>query len=142
MTKEQKVKVFNVVPAQIENVYNAWLDPQALSQFLLPGEDMSITKAETDPQEGGRFSVIIQLDEDDIPYSGEYLSLTPYTQLVFTWESPFSVKGSTVTINLSTVDEGTRVELIHTKFSDQKSRDEHKSGWYRVLGKLNSFFYQ
>lgn len=138
--KELKVKVFNVISADIENVYSAWLNPESLSSFLLPEEDTKISAATLDPQVNGRYSVtMVAHDGSEILCSGEYLILEPFSQIVFSWASPF-VTNSTVTLNFSTVDEGTRIELIHKPLPDQGSKDDHKAGWYRVLGELDKLF--
>lgn len=128
--------VARTIKAPIERVYNAWLDPSTLAQFMLPGEGMSVPKAETDPRVGGRFSIIMAAGNDELPHGGEYKALTPHTQIVFTWESPFSIDGSTVTINLKEVEDGTHLELIHVKFPSEESRDNHDSGWTAILSKL------
>lgn len=138
--KELKVKIFNVIPAAIESVYSVWLTPESLSSFLLPEEDMTISEAILEPQVGGRLSVtMVTHDGSEILCSGEFLTLEPYSQIVFSWQSPF-VSSSTVTVNLSTVDEGTRIELIHKPLPDQESKADHKAGWYRVLGELDKLF--
>ena len=70
---------------------------------------------------------------------GEYKAIDPHSRIVFTWESPFSVEGSTVTLNLTQADEGgTDLELIHVKFPDQESRDNHLGGWGNILATLDA----
>ena len=131
------LNVARTIKAPIERVYNAWLDPAMLAKFMLPGEGMSVPKAESDPRVGGRFSIIMAAGDDELPHGGEYKELDPHTKIVFTWESPFSADGSTVTIRLQEVDDGTHVELTHVKFVNEESRDNHKAGWGAILDKLS-----
>lgn len=135
---ELTLTVSRIVNAPMESVFNAWLSPTLLAKFMIPGEGMSVPKAEADAVEGGRFNIIMQSGEKEIPHGGEYLKIVPYTQLVFSWETPFSVEGSTVTLDLSEVDEGTLVNLTHVKFPDEQSRSDHEGGWTAILGKLNT----
>lgn len=129
--------VARTIKAPIERVYNAWLDPDTLARFMLPGEGTSVPKAETDPRVGGRFTIIMAAGADELPHGGEYKELNPHNKIVFTWESPFSIEGSTVTINLKEVAEGTHLELTHVKFPSEESRDNHQGGWTAILEKLD-----
>ena len=130
---ELTLNVSRTINAPIQSVYNAWLDPEMLAQFMTPGEGMTVPKAEADPREGGRFSIVMAAGDQEIPHGGEYKKLVPHSQIVFTWESPFSIEGSTVTLNLSESDQGTELELIHVKFPNEESRTNHEGGWKAIL---------
>lgn len=132
------LNVSRTIKAPIERVYNAWLDPSMLARFMIPGEGMSVPKAEADPRIGGRFSIIMAAGDNEMPHGGEYKALDPHNHIVFTWESPFSVEGSTVTIDLKEVSDGTHLSLTHVKFPNEESRDNHESGWAAILEKLDS----
>lgn len=99
---------------------------------------MTVPRAETDAREGGRFSIIMAAGDQEIPHGGDYLKLEPFSKIVFSWESPFSFEGSTVTLNFEEVDEGTHIELIHVKFLDEASRSRHESGWKAILTQLDT----
>lgn len=128
-------RTINATP---EAVYNAWLDPNMLAKFMLPGEGASVPKAAADPVEGGRFDLIMRMGDQDMPHGGVYKELSPHSKIVFTWESPFSVEGSTVTLGFAPTDGGTEVTLNHVKFADEESRDNHLGGWTAILAKLES----
>lgn len=106
---------FSVSP---EKLYNAWLNPKILAKFMLPGEHMSCPFVETNPVVGGRFRVVMASPEQEIPHGGEYLELSPFQRIVFTWESPFSIAGSTVTLDFEKEAEGTLLKLHHVKFPE------------------------
>ena len=126
-----------VIQAPIEDVFEAWLEPSVLAQIMVPAPNMHVPKAEVDPREGGRFTIVMAAGEQEIVHSGEYLTLDRYTQIVFTWNSPFSAEGSTVTLNLSESEGGTEVELIHIRLLDEESRDNHANGWSTILANLD-----
>ena len=80
----------------------------------------------------------MQVGENKIPHTGTYLEISRPHRLVFTWESPFSSSGSTVTLKFR--DEGnnkTNVELNHVKFIDEQHRKNHEGGWANILRCLN-----
>ena len=135
---ELSLNVSRFIKAPIKSVFNAWLDPEMLAKFMLPAEGMSAPKVEVDAREGGRFTIIMATEENEIPHGGEYLKLDPYSQIVFSWESPFSIEGSTVTINLHVTEDGTQVDLTHVKFPNEESRTNHEGGWTAILSCLDA----
>ncbi len=134
---ELSLTTSRTINAPAERVFNAWLDPAMLARFMTPGPGMTVPKAEADPTEGGRFAIVMKAGDDEIPHAGTYLKINPHSQLVFTWESPFSVDGSTVTLDLSEVDGGTEVTLTHVKFASEETRDNHLGGWGAILEALD-----
>jgi len=132
------VNVTKIVHAPIKRVFDAWLNPETLSQFILPMPGMSQPLVETDAREGGNFSIIMQVGEDKIPHTGKYLEINRPNKLIFTWESPFSPDGSTVTLKFTDIGENkTNINLTHTKFVDEESRANHEGGWGNILECLN-----
>lgn len=75
--------------------------------------------------------------DNEIPHSGTYKEISPHSRLVFTWESPFSVPDSTVTIDLVEANGGTDVTLTHVKFPDEENRNNHEGGWAAILANLD-----
>ena len=135
---ELSLNVSRTINAPADKLFNAWLDPEMLARFMLPGDGMSVPKAATDPVEGGRFDIIMQAGEQEIPHAGTYKKIDRHSQLVFTWESPFSTEGSTVTLDFKPVNGGTEVNLHHVKFPNEESRDNHQGGWNGILSKLDA----
>lgn len=131
-------KVNKVINASIEKVFDAWLDPQILSRFMLPMPGMPQPRTEVDAREGGRFTIHMEVGEEIIPHSGTYLQLDRPNRLVFSWESPFSTDGSRVTLEFTAVDSSnTRIELTHVRFIDEETRNNHEAGWGNILSVLD-----
>ena len=49
------VSITKNISAPIEKVFDAWLDPTILTQFILPAPGMPQPEVENDAREGGRF---------------------------------------------------------------------------------------
>ena len=128
----------HTLAAPPERVFNAWLDPEMLAKFMRPAEGMEVPKASSDPREGGRFEIVMKAGDQEIPHAGTYKVIKPHSKLVFTWESPMSVDGSTVTLDFTPVDGGTLVKLHHVKFPSEESRDNHEGGWANILVALEA----
>ena len=128
--------VERTLPAPPEQVFDAWLDPEMLMRFMCPGPGMTTPSAVTDPRVGGRFDLIMKNGADEMPHGGVYREIDRPRRLVFSWESPFSVEGSTVTLEFRAVSGGTHVTLTHIRFPDAESRDNHERGWGHILDTL------
>ncbi len=132
------VNVEKVIHAPIEIVFDAWLNPEIVAQFMLPMSGMPNPEADIDPQVGGNFTIIMHVGDDKIPHTGQYLEINRPQKLVFSWQSPASTDGSTVTLEFFDIgDNKTKVELTHIKFIDEQRRLNHQGGWGNILDTLN-----
>lgn len=123
-----------IINAPVERVFNAWLDADSLSSFMTPMPGMPNPRTERDGREGGRFAIYMQVNDKEIPHTGTYLEVSPHTKIVFTWESPFSTDGSTVTILFKPLDKNTtEVDFNHIKFISKEERNDHEGGWTYIL---------
>lgn len=132
------VSVKKLINAPVEKVFDAWLDPKMLSQFILPMPGMPEPETQSDACEGGSFCIIMHVGDNKVPHTGKYLEINRPYKLVFSWVSPCSIDDSVVTINFRTeVDGKTSVELTHVRFIDEETRTDHEGGWTNILDKLN-----
>jgi uncharacterized protein YndB with AHSA1/START domain len=130
--------VSHTINAPIGNVFDAWLDPNLLSGFMLPKPGMPNPAIELEPRSGGRFRIDMDVGDKIIPHSGEYLEIKRPERLSFSWESPFSTEDSVVTIQFNPVnDNKTEVVLTHIRFPSEESRDNHQGGWTNILQAMN-----
>lgn len=131
------VNITKTVHAPIEQVFDAWLDPNLLTRFILPAPGMAQPEVENDPREGGHFTIVMHVGDDRISHTGSYLELDRPRRLKFSWESPYSPDDSTVTLDFAEIDAATtRVELTHVKFLHEEARSDHEGGWGNILDRL------
>jgi uncharacterized protein YndB with AHSA1/START domain len=131
------VNVTKTIHTPIERVFDAWLDPTMLTRFILPAPSMPQPQVENDAREGGRFEIIMQVDEDKLPHTGTYLAIERPHRLQFSWESAYSTDDSIVTLEFTAIDDDkTQVELTHVKFLHEEARSDHEGGWGNILDKL------
>lgn len=133
---ELSLTVSRTINAPAEALFNAWLDPEMLARFMLPSENMTVPNAVTNPTEGGRFDIMMMAGDQEIPHHGVYKLIARFSQLIFTWQSPFSVDDSTVTLDFTPVEGGTEITLHHVKFADEETRDSHQGGWANIIATL------
>ncbi len=91
---ELTVNVTKTINAPIEKIFDAWLNPAMLAQFILPMPGMPQPEVENDAREGGNFSIVMAVGDDKIPHTGTYLTIKRPTELTVSWLSPFSTDGT------------------------------------------------
>ena len=140
---ELSVRLEKTIHAHIERVFDAWLDPEILSGFMLPMPGMPEPEIDIDAEVGGRFTILMHVGEDIVPHSGTYLAIERPGRLVFSWESPYSADDSRVTLTFTSLGEQqTRVNLLHERFPNEDSRSDHEGGWKHILDKLDEIAYR
>ncbi len=131
-----QVLVERIVPASPRTVFEAWLDPKALRHFMCPAPGTRVTRAESDPRVGGKFLIVMNVGGEDLPHRGEYLEITRYTRMVFTWLSVHAGEGSRVTLRFAESPGGqTKVTLEHVGLPDAEVQAHHE-GWCNILKEL------
>jgi uncharacterized protein YndB with AHSA1/START domain len=118
------------IEARPETVFAFFTDPLKLVQW-------KGVQATVDPQPGGIYRV--KINEQNI-VRGEYLELSPYTRIVFTWgwegeNSPLPPGASTVEISLVEDHGATLLTLRHLGLPEVL-RANHVEGWEHFLPRL------
>lgn len=138
MTDSLQLTVTKVIPASAKDLFEAWLDPSALAQIMKPGEGMADARVEVDAQEGGSFLIVMMAGDQEMPHRGEYKTIQRYERLAFTWESNFTIPGSTVSIDFKEIGANqTELTLHHVGFPNDEARGNHEGGWTRIVEVLS-----
>ncbi len=88
------LRIERVIPGTKKDLFEAWLDPKALSRFMTPAEGMSCGNVEVDARVGGKFLIVMITAGKEMPHHGEYLEIERYERLAFTWISHHAGDGS------------------------------------------------
>jgi uncharacterized protein YndB with AHSA1/START domain len=137
---ETKVVIERLIPAAPRKVFEAWLDPKALQQFMRGAPGARVTRVQCEPREGGHFLIVMKVGGQDVPHRGEYMEITRYTRLVFTWLSPYAGEGSRVTLHFSAAPDGqTKLVIEHVGLGDIENQRRHREGWSNILSELSTF---
>jgi uncharacterized protein YndB with AHSA1/START domain len=130
------VVVRRTIAAPAEMLFDAFLEPIALSEWMRPGTIRS-TVARVDARVGGRYEITMQGDAGPIVHSGEYRLIDRPKKLVFTWISPHTGAGeSLVTVDFLKVAKGTEVVVTH-ELLPEEARPSHSRGWTSGLEHLD-----
>ena len=131
------VVVRRTIPASAEVLFDAFLDPEALAEWMRPGTIRS-TVATVEPRVGGRYEIVMHGDSGTItPHTGVYRLIDRPKRLVFTWNSPHTGPNETlVTIDFVTAAKGTEVVVTH-ELLPEEARPSHSRGWTSGLEHLD-----
>ncbi len=132
-----ELTVKRTINAERAELFEAWLTPEALTEFIRPAPNMSVPKAEVDAKVGGNFLIVMRVGDNDLEHRGEYKEINKYDRLVFTWISSMTIAGSTVTLDFKDVGDGkTEITLHHVGFPNEESRGNHHGGWESIVETL------
>lgn len=130
------VVVRRTISASPEMLFDAWLDPIALTQWMRPGSTYNVI-ANVDARVGGRYEIIMQVESGPVPHKGEYKTIDRPRRLAFTWESPHTGGRATlVTVDFAPRGDRTEVIITHEQLPEEKMQ-AHTGGWTSALEKLD-----
>ena len=130
------VVVRRVIAASAEDLFDAWLDPEALAQWMRPGT-ISSTVARVEPRVGGAYEITMQGQPGPIVHKGVYRAIERPKRLVFTWISgPTENKETLVTVDFVRVDKRTEVIVTHEQLPES-AMPSHRNGWTSGLQHLD-----
>lgn len=124
-------------PFPPEQVYDAWLDPQAVGRWLFATPDGVIERAELDPKVGGRFVVAERRGEMLAEHFGEFLELDRPRRIVFRFATSREEASTRVIVELEPTTAGCRVTLSHDLAPEWETfADRARQGWTLILDGL------
>ena len=130
--------VRRLLPARPDVVYDEWLDPGALSDWMCPRPARCLS-VESDPRVGGRLQIDIEDGGVEFRVSGQYLVLDRPRRLSFTWTcSTWSDPSISSVVNVLLEAWGNEQTLMTIEHSllPPELVDQHADGWTAIAGQL------
>jgi uncharacterized protein YndB with AHSA1/START domain len=129
-----------MLPATPDEVYDEWIDPDALLDWMCPRPARCL-KVEAEPRLGGRIRIDIEDKGQQFYVHGTYTDLDRPTRLGFTWScstwpDPTLVSCVLVTLMPHGVDQ-TLMTISHSALTPDLL-DQHLHGWRLIAAQLES----
>ncbi len=132
--------VRRVLPACPGEVFQEWLDPEAMREWMCP-RPAHATKVELEPVVGGRFRIDISEAGADFYVSGTYLELDPPHTLRLTWSCSIwddPTLQSIVTVTLEPHDDTSTLMTINHVLLPPAIIEDYERGWTAIAAQLES----
>ena len=129
---KHRITVRRKMPAPREVVYQAWIDPDGIREWMCPGDVVS-AEAVLDVRVGGSLRIIMRAKDQVHEHTGTYQIVDPPAKLAFTWsglENPSEV--TLVTVEF--LDHGNESELLltHERFTKPDVAERYEKGWGKI----------
>ena len=133
-----------VIEAPPERVYEAFLDPDQLAQWL-PPTGFSAEVHHLEPEEGGTFRITFTGETEEFAdfghtFGGTYRELVPGERIVhtdaFETDDPAMAGEMTVTVTFEAVPDGTEVTVRQEGIPESIPPEDANAGWNDSLGNL------
>ena len=131
------VVVRRTIAASPEELFDAWLDPEALAIWMRPGA-IQRNDATVDARVGGRYEFVMRSETSIYPTQGTYVAIDRPRRLVFTWGPGSGAFDSLVTVEFLPLGDRTEVVLTHEKLPEDM-REPHRNGWTSGIERLGQF---
>ena len=138
MTDADRAVVRRVLPATPDAVFDEWLDPDALREWMCPAPACA-TRVELDARVGGLVRIDIEELGTEFFVVGEFTELDRPRRLAFTWYCstwPIDSDESVVTVILEPDGERNTMMTIEHERLPFGTVERHAQGWEAIGNQL------
>lgn len=141
---EVVLRVTRTFDATVEQVFDAWTNPEVLRRWWAAGETWETPLAEVDLRPGGRYRLSMRNAETGEVHTvgGEYREVVRPERLAYTWSWETNVEQMTgsedtlVVVDFVVSDGATEVVVTHSGFANEELAGMHEHGWIACLDNL------
>ncbi|NVJ97818.1 MAG: SRPBCC domain-containing protein [Alphaproteobacteria bacterium] len=131
-------RAFGVSPARL---YELLSTPRYMERWFSPAPEIGVRVELHDFRVGGAYQLAYTQPDGAIHIvKGEFVSVTPESQIVFTWtwEDPDPHAGilTLVTWDIEAAGDGANLKVTHERLPDREARERHAAGWGGTLDRL------
>lgn len=127
------------MPAPREIVYEAWIDPDGIREWMCPGDVVS-AQAVLDVRVGGSFHITMRAKDRVHKHVGTYQVVDPPAKLAFTWsglENPSEI--TLVTVEFFAHGDESELVITHEGFTKSEVAQRYEMGWGTIATKFAGY---
>jgi uncharacterized protein YndB with AHSA1/START domain len=127
------------MPAPREVVFESWIDPEGLHEWMCPGDVVS-AEATLDVRVGGSFRIVMKGADRDHVHTGTYQVVERPSKLVFTWSAD-NIPGEMTLVTVELFPHGDESELMltHERFPKTDVAKRYEGGWGMIADKFATY---
>jgi len=127
------------MPAPREVVFEAWIDPKGIHEWMCPGDVVS-AQATLDVRVGGSFRLVMKSKDKDHVHIGTYQVVEPPSKLAFTWAGADNPGDMTlVTVEFFAHGDESELVLTHERFLQADLAKRYDNGWSTIADKFAAY---
>ena len=127
------------MPAPREIVYEAWIDPDGIREWMCPGDVVS-AEAVLDVRVGGSLRIIMRAEDRVHEHVGTYQIVDPPAKLAFTWSGVENKEEITlVTVDFFAHGDESELVITHERFSKADVAQRYEMGWGTIASKFAGY---
>jgi len=130
-----RLSVRRRIPAPPEVVYEAWIEPQGIREWMCPGDVLS-AEAFLDVRVGGSYRIVMKAKDRDHVHTGVYQVVEPPSKLVFTWSEEGNPAPSLVTVEIFGHGGESELVLTHERFPTIDIMKRYEGGWGQIVDRF------
>lgn len=138
MTEAPVVRVQRVMPAAPEVVFDQWLDPESLAEWMCP-RPVRCVAITVEARVGGRVSFDVDDSGSSVLITGQFLAIDRPQLLRFTWSNSNWADPTVVSVvNVAftpTGDDQTLMSIEHSLIPPEEFQNFH-NGWILTVEQL------
>ena len=138
MSADRVVVVRRVLPAPPDIVYDEWLDPVGMTEWMCPRPARAV-KISLEPSVGGSLRIDIEDSGSSLYVSGHYVELDRPRRLRFTWSCSAWADPTVQSVVTVTLEDHGTAETMMTIEHEQLPPEEmgsHRRGWAAIAVQL------
>jgi len=139
---ERRLVIKRVILANPERIFDAWTQPQLLTQWWGP-KNVTCPSAEIDLRVGGRYRIANQMsDGSTVWITGIFEEIDRPKKLAYSWSTSLQRQAcERVSIFLEPQEDATQITIVHENIPTQQLVISHNAGWDGCLNGLASFIH-
>ena len=140
MTGTPVARVQRVMPAPPEVVFDEWLDPESLAEWMCPRPDRCVAVT-VEPRVGGRVRFDVDSSGTSVLITGQFLTIDRPRLLRFTWTSsdwPDPTAVSIVEVAFAPAGDDETLMSIEHSLLPAANFDDYQTGWVGVCNQLEA----
>jgi len=127
-----KITVETVVHAPVEDVWLAWITPEAIEQWCAASDDWHTTRAVVDLRAGGRFSSRMEAKDGSMgfDFGGTYARIVPRALIEYSLDD-----GRVVRVEFEREGDGVGVRETFDAETENPP-EQQRQGWQAILDRF------
>ena len=142
----ENISIEKTFPVEVSELYKAWTEEDALQTWWKPG-GRTLDTVECDLTEGGtvRYTFVdSDKSEGELFIEGEYETVVPQEQLVYTWNwvldnEPIENGTYKLDVKFSAAEDGSKLTITQESLNESEGIHPHKDGWEKSLNDLAEY---